>query len=212
MLVSTFYLLYLGISIGVTVWVARTLSRNGRVFLVNGFGAADIADSVNHMLVVGFYLVNIGYVALALKNGSKPVDLVSGIEFLSYKVGVVQNPLTTLADDVAATDRVIARMGGPVILVGHSYGGTVITEAGDNPNVAGLVYIAAFAPDAGESTFGLIPTEGPQPPIEFTEDQYGFLNRDAFLAAFAPDVEKGMLEFMADSQIPPSLAAGTAAT
>ncbi|HJU39857.1 MAG TPA: hypothetical protein VJ724_09815 [Tahibacter sp.] len=89
MLTAAFYLLYLGISIGVTVWVARTLSRNGRVFLVNGFGAQDIADSVNHMLVVGFYLVNIGYVTLALKTGARPADVVEGIEFLSTKVGFV---------------------------------------------------------------------------------------------------------------------------
>ena len=89
MLTAAFYLLYLGISIGVTVWVARTLSRNGRVFLVNGFGEEAIADSVNHMLVVGFYLVNIGYVTLALKAGERPADVVEGIEFLSTKVGFV---------------------------------------------------------------------------------------------------------------------------
>ena len=89
MLTAAFYLLYLGISIGVTVWVASTLSRNGRVFLVNGFGAQDIADSVNHMLVVGFYLINIGYVALAMQSGKPPVDVVGGIEFLSWKIGVV---------------------------------------------------------------------------------------------------------------------------
>jgi pimeloyl-ACP methyl ester carboxylesterase len=127
-----------------------------------------------------------------------------------YNVAVVQNPLTTLADDVAAVDRAISRMTGPVVLVGHSYGGAVITEAGDNPQVAALVYIAAFAPDVGESAFGLIPKDGPQPPVEFTEDKFGYLNRDAFLAAFAPDIEKGLAEFMADSQVVPALAAGAA--
>jgi len=89
MLATLFYLLYLGISIGVTVWVARTLSRNGRVFLINGFGAQDIADSVNHMLVVGFYLVNIGFVTLALRAGERPRDIVEGVEFLSTKIGFV---------------------------------------------------------------------------------------------------------------------------
>lgn len=117
MLVSTFYLLYLGISIAVTVWVARTLSRNGRVFLVNGFGAEDIADSVNHMLVVGFYLVNIGYVALALRSGSKPVDLVSGIEFLSYKVGVV---LVVLGAMHLFNVYVISRWGRVMNRAGHA--------------------------------------------------------------------------------------------
>jgi pimeloyl-ACP methyl ester carboxylesterase len=168
-----------------------------------GLAAATVAHAAD--------VKNVVLVHGAWADGSGWRSVYDILTKAGYKVGVVQNPLTTLADDVAATDRVIARMGGPVILVGHSYGGTVITEAGDNPNVVGLVYIAAFAPDTGESTFGLIPKEGPQPPIEFSEDQYGFLNRDAFLAAFAPDVEKGMLEFMADSQIPPSLAAGTAA-
>lgn len=89
MITAMFYLLYLGISIGVTIWVAQTLSRNGRVFLVNGFGDAHVADSVNHMLVVGFYLVNTGYVALALRTAHPPVDIVGGIEFLSWKIGLV---------------------------------------------------------------------------------------------------------------------------
>lgn len=89
MITAMFYLMYLGISVGVTIWVAGTLSRNGRVFLVNGFGDEHVADSVNHMLVVGFYLVNIGYVALALQSSHPPVDIVGGIEFLSWKIGLV---------------------------------------------------------------------------------------------------------------------------
>jgi pimeloyl-ACP methyl ester carboxylesterase len=127
-----------------------------------------------------------------------------------YNVSIVQNPLTTLADDVAATDRVLARQDGPTILVGHSYGGAVITEAGDDPKVVGLVYIAAFAPDVGESAFGLIPKEGPQPPIEPSADGFGFFNKDAYTLAFAPDVGKELGAFMADSQVPPSFAAGKA--
>jgi len=84
------YLLYVGISLAVTVWVARTLLRNGRVFLVDAFrGNVPLADSVNHLLVVGFYLINVGYVTLALKYGDKPVNVQEAIEFLSTKVGLV---------------------------------------------------------------------------------------------------------------------------
>ncbi len=84
------YLAYLAISIGVTVWVARTLHRNGRIFLVDSFlGNEPLADSVNHLLVVGFYLVNVGYVSLALKYGVKPHNLAEAIEYLSTKIGVV---------------------------------------------------------------------------------------------------------------------------
>lgn len=84
------YLVYLVISIGVTIWVARTLHRNGRIFLVDSFlGNEALADSVNHLLVVGFYLVNVGYVSLALKYGDKPADLAQSIEYLSTKIGVV---------------------------------------------------------------------------------------------------------------------------
>lgn len=84
------YLAYLAISIVVTIWVARTLQRSGRVFLVDSFhGNAELADSVNHLLVVGFYLVNVGYVTLALRFGAKPHDLAQLIEYLSTKVGLV---------------------------------------------------------------------------------------------------------------------------
>src|SRR5882724_1016038 len=83
-----------------------------------------------------------------------------------YNVSIVQNPLTSLADDVAAVDRVLARQDGPVILVGHSYGGAVITEAGDDKKVVGLVYTAAFMPDVGESVFGLLPKSDAPPPFD----------------------------------------------
>jgi len=90
MIIETTYLLYLAISVALTVWVARTLSKNGRVFLVNGFANDErLADSVNHLLVVGFYLINMGYVTLALKLGEKPVSTQEAIEFLSTKVGLV---------------------------------------------------------------------------------------------------------------------------
>lgn len=127
-----------------------------------------------------------------------------------YRVSIVQNPLTSLADDVAAVDRVLARQDGPAILVGHSYGGMVITEAGDDPQVAGLVYVAAFLPDVGESAFGLIEAGGAQPPIEPSADGFAFFNRDAFLAAFAPDVGDKLGPLMADAQVPIAFAAGSA--
>src|SRR6185295_5162058 len=102
-----------------------------------------------------------------------------------YKVTIVQNPTITLEDDVALTKRVIAAQDGPVILVGHSYGGAVITEAGNDPKVTGLVYITAFAPDKGESVASLIkdpPPGAPVPPIEPPQDGYLFLEKSKFPA------------------------------
>ena len=122
-----------------------------------------------------------------------------------YSVGVVQNPTTSLADDVATTRRVIAEQKGPVILVGHSYGGAVITEAGNDPKVVGLVYITAFAPDKGESVASLIkdpPPGAPVPPILPPKDGFLLLDKEKFPASFAGDVEKGKAAFMADSQVP----------
>ena len=122
-----------------------------------------------------------------------------------YTVSVVQNPTISLADDVAATKRIIAAQNGPVILVGHSYGGAVITEAGNDPNVAGLVYITAFAPDKGESVSSLIkdpPPGAPVPPILPPQDGYLFLDKAKFAGSFAADVDPERAAFMADSQVP----------
>ena len=122
-----------------------------------------------------------------------------------YNVSIVQNPTTSLADDVAATKRTLAAQDGPAILVGHSYGGVVITEAGTDPKVAGLVYIAAFAPDQGESVSALIknpPPGAPAPPILAPQDGYLFLDRTKFRASFAADVSADTAAFMADSQVP----------
>jgi pimeloyl-ACP methyl ester carboxylesterase len=122
-----------------------------------------------------------------------------------FQVSIVQNPTTSLADDVAATRRVIAAQDGPVILVGHSYGGVVITEAGTDPRVAGLVYIAAFAPDIGESVASLIkdPVPGaPVPPILPPADGFLLLDRSRFAASFAGDLDAERAAFLADSQVP----------
>jgi pimeloyl-ACP methyl ester carboxylesterase len=122
-----------------------------------------------------------------------------------YNVAVVQNPTLSLADDVAVTKRAIEAQSEPVILVGHSYGGVVITEAGNHPNVAALVYIAAFAPDKGESVNILIadpPPDAPVPPILPPQDGFLFLDREKFHASFAGDLSAEQAAFMADSQVP----------
>jgi pimeloyl-ACP methyl ester carboxylesterase len=127
-----------------------------------------------------------------------------------YRVSIVQNPTTSLADDVAATKRVIAEQKGPVILVGHSYGGAVITEAGNDPSVEGLVYITAFAPDRGESVASLIkdpPPGAPVPPILPPTDGFLALDKAKFAAGFAADVPAEKADFMANSQVPWGLAA-----
>jgi pimeloyl-ACP methyl ester carboxylesterase len=122
-----------------------------------------------------------------------------------YSVAIVQHPTISLADDVAATKRMAHAQTGPVILVGHSYGGVVITEAGNDPKVAGLVYIAAFAPDKGESVATLIkepPPGAPVPPILPPQDGYLFIDKAKFPTAFAADVDEEKAAFMADSQVP----------
>jgi pimeloyl-ACP methyl ester carboxylesterase len=127
-----------------------------------------------------------------------------------YNVCVVQNPTISLDDDVAVTKRILAAQDGPAILVGHSYGGAVITEAGNDPKVAGLVYITAFALDAGESVATLIkdpPPGAPIPPILPPQDGYLFLDKAKFPASFAADVDAEKAAFMADSQVPWGVAA-----
>jgi pimeloyl-ACP methyl ester carboxylesterase len=122
-----------------------------------------------------------------------------------YNVSIVQNPTISLQDDVAVTKRILAAQDGPAILVGHSYGGAVITEAGNDPKVAGLVYLTAFAPDKGESVSSLIanpPPGAPVPPILPPQDGYLFLERAKFPASFAADVDAEKAAFMADSQVP----------
>jgi pimeloyl-ACP methyl ester carboxylesterase len=127
-----------------------------------------------------------------------------------YNVSIVQNPTISLDDDVAVTKRILAAQDGPAILVGHSYGGAVITEAGNDPKVTGLVYITAFVPDKGESVATLIkdpPPGAPVPPIQPPQDGYLFLDKAKFPASFAGDVEVEKAAFMADSQVPWGVAA-----
>jgi pimeloyl-ACP methyl ester carboxylesterase len=122
-----------------------------------------------------------------------------------FRVSIVQNPTTSLAADVAATNQVLDQQDGPTILVGHSYGGVVITEAGNHPRVAALVYIAAFAPDEGESVASLIANPPPGasvPPILPPQNGFLFLDRTKFAASFAADLDPAIAQFRADSQVP----------
>ena len=150
--------------------------------------------------VKNIVLVHGGFV-----DGSGWQGVYAALKKDGYLVSIVQNPTISLADDVAVTRRMLATQNGPVILVGHSYGGAVITEAGNDPKVVGLVYIAAFAPDKGESVSALIkdPLPGaPVPPILAPQDGYLFLEKAKFAASFAADVSPDAAAFMADSQVP----------
>jgi pimeloyl-ACP methyl ester carboxylesterase len=131
-----------------------------------------------------------------------------------YNVTIVQNPTTSLADDVAFTRRAIAQQDGPVVLVGHSYGGVVVSEAGTDEKVKAVVYIAAFAPDKGESVSSLIANPPPGasvPPILPPVDGFLALDKAKFAASFAADVDARTAAFMADSQVPWAVAALTGA-
>src|SRR5499426_82123 len=138
-------------------------------------------------------------------DGSGWQGVYKALKKSGYAVTIVQNPTFSLADDVAVTKRALATQNGPVILVGHSYGGVVITEAGNDPKVVGLVYIAAFAPDKGESVSALIkdpPPDAAVPPILPPQDGFLFLDRAKFHASFAGDLPAEQAQFMADSQVP----------
>src|ERR1700759_4200235 len=127
-----------------------------------------------------------------------------------YNVSIVQNPTTSLAADVAATNQILDDQDGDVVLVGHSYGGVVITEAGRHPKVKRLVYVTAFAPDSGESVASLIanpPPGAPVPPILPPRDGYLYLDRDKFHSSFAGDLPADEAAFMADSPVPWGVAA-----
>jgi pimeloyl-ACP methyl ester carboxylesterase len=159
-------------------------------------GEADMNTGSQKAIV----LVHGGFV-----DGSGWEGVYQALKKDGYDVSVVQNSTASLAGDVAATRAVIDGQTKPVILVGHSYGGVVVTEAGNHPKVAGLVYIAAFAPDAGESVGTLIanPAPGaPVPPILPPQNGFLLLDKAKFAASFAADVDPAKAAFMADSQIP----------
>jgi pimeloyl-ACP methyl ester carboxylesterase len=147
---------------------------------------------------------NVVLVHGAFADGSGWRAVYDNLTARGYKVTIVQNPLTSLEGDVAATTRVLNQQDGPAILVGHSWGGTVITEAGVHPNVAGLVYVSALAPDAGETTAqqyeGFAAT--PDFVIDVVDDGYGFLNHDKFKAGFAHDAGDADAAFLRDTQVP----------
>jgi pimeloyl-ACP methyl ester carboxylesterase len=147
---------------------------------------------------------NVVLVHGAFADGSGWRGVYDSLTARGYRVTVVQNPLTSLADDVAATSRVLARQDGPTILVGHSYGGTVITEAGVDPKVVGLVYVSALAPDVGQSTADQFATIPPPPNfiIEPQADGYGFVNMAKFKLGFAGDTSDADAAFLRESQVP----------
>jgi len=149
---------------------------------------------------------NIVLVHGAWADGSGWQGVYSVLTERGYRVSVVQNPLTSFADDVAAVNRVLARQDGPAILVGHSYGGAVITEAGNADNVAGLVYVTAFAPDAGESVSTLL-AGGEAPPLQPSADGFLFFDPAIMPQAFAQDIDAGDAAFLAASQVPTAGAA-----
>jgi len=164
------------------------------------FGWEVFMSQANASARANVVLVHGGFV-----DGSGWQGVYKALKKDGYAVTIVQNPTFSLADDVAVTRRVLATQNGPVILVGHSYGGAVITEAGNDPKVAGLVYVAAFAPDKGESVSSLIkdpPPGAPVPPILPPQDGYLFLDKAKFPASFAADVSPEAAAFMADSQVP----------
>ena len=159
-----------------------------------------MSEARSSEVVKNVVLVHGGFV-----DGSGWQGVYDALKKDGYNVSIVQNPTISLKDDVAVTKRTLAAQDGPAILVGHSYGGVVITEAGTDPKVAGLVYIAAFAPDKGESVFALIqnpPPGAPVPPILPPQDGFLFLDRTQFRASFAADVSADAAAFMADSQVP----------
>ena len=170
------------------------------IALMLGYQEVSMSQAKANGGIKNVVLVHGGFV-----DGSGWQRVYDALKKDGYTVSIVQNPTISLAEDVLVTKRTLAAQDGPAILVGHSYGGVVITEAGNDPKVAGLVYIAAFAPDKGESVSSLIknpPPDAPVPPIMPPQEGYLFLDRAKFRASFAADVSPAAASFMADSQVP----------
>jgi pimeloyl-ACP methyl ester carboxylesterase len=199
---------FMDLKLGLQPAVWRTLPVFAMMFAAGGISHAQAAST---QTVKNIVLVHGGFV-----DGSGWEGVYNILTKKGYHVTVVQNPTITLEDDVAVTKRAIDAQDGPVILVGHSYGGVVISSAGDDPKVVGLVYICAFAADTGDSVLSLIktaPAGAPAPPILPPQDGFLFLDRQKFAEAFAADVKPEIAEFMANSQVPWGLeAASTGAT
>src|SRR5476649_288497 len=165
------------------------------IMVVLGYGEVFMSQAKAVEGVKNVLLIHGGFV-----DGSGWQGVYDLLKKDGYNVSIVQNPTNTLADDVAVTKRMLAAQNGPAILVGHSYGGVVITEAGNDPKVAGLVYITAFAPDRGESVAALIkdpPPGAPVPPILPPQEGFLMLDKAKFAASFAADVAPEKAEFMA---------------
>ena len=181
---------------------------------------------MKHLILGALLAMSVSLPSSAQTRASKPVSIVlvhgafvdaSGWKAVydkltgdGYEVLLVQNPTVTLDGDVFATRQVIARATKPVILVGHSYGGAVITAAGVDPKVASLVYLAAYAPDAGESAFDVAskPHAGePSAPLLPPQDGFLLVEQSKFPTAFAADVDPSLTTFMAAAQVPWGLAA-----
>src|SRR5579872_4077605 len=182
------------------IQVRSQISALAIMTVMFGMGGEIMAQTNTSAAVKNVVLVHGGLV-----DGSGWKGVYEALKKDGYTVAIVQNPTISLADDVAVTKRAIAEQNGPVILVGHSYGGNVITEAGNDPKVAGLVYISAFAPDKGESVSTLIknpPPGAPVLPILPSVDGYLLFDKAKFPASFAGDVSPEKAAFMADSQVP----------
>ena len=177
----------------------------GAAAIIHGNAQTSSAEAPGQSQLVK----NVVLVHGAFADGSGWRGVYDELTRKGYRVTIVQNPLTSLEDDVAATRRILDRQDGPVILVGHSYGGTVITEAGGDDKVAGLVYVSALAPDVGESTGDQF-SEIPAPPefvIEPGKDGFGFVNLEKFKLGFANDTSDADAAFLRDSQVPINMSA-----
>lgn len=181
----------------------KTLTAMALGLVMSVYAQASMAEPVKNIVLV--------HGAFADGSGWNPVARL--LEKAGYSVSIVQEPQTSLADDVAATRRIIALQQGKTLLVGHSYGGMIISDAGNSPSVAGLVYIAAMEPEAGDSLLSLAKKYPPaSQSIVETADHFLYLKPDFFHADFAADIPKKQADLMAQSQVMPAAAAfGTAA-